>query len=328
MTRLPAYLAYHNESKRLGDIDPSQAMLRYLRDRYELNVEQTYWLAFLYAMTYNGASAFYLYNEFPDYENVDIGRMNRWWTSRGRDETNVQTDRRWVRSSNMFVPAVESYQKLLKGKTQDEYFQGIAHHETPEQRYDAVYKKTSELHSFGQFALFLYLEALDTVTPLELVPTDLNLSQAWSCRNGLVYAYGMDHHLSERETPTPLAAREDIAQAWTDLKSKLLPESNVWNVETTLCAYRKYMDGKRYIGYYLDRQAMEIAKMEAKVKDGVAWDVLWQYREETYLPSHLVEKVLKPNLFAAKGFHEAWKDQRWAYSKEITSWASTSLSVL
>ena len=318
MNRLPAYLAYHNESRRLGDIDPSQALLRYVANRFEINDEQRYWLAFLYGLTYNGASAFYLYNEWPDYENVDIGRMNRWWTSRGRQETACTTDRRWVRSSNQFVPAVESYQRMLKGRLQEEFFTNVANFDTPEKRYDAVLKATSQLYSFGQFALFLYLEAIDTVTNLSLVPTDLDLSKAWSCRNGLVYAYSMDRHLTDREMPTPLTAKEDVANAWADLRSRLQPESNVWNIETTLCAFRKYKDGKRYIGSYLDRQATEIAKMEANVPDGVAWDVLWDYRAETYEPNHLLEFKIEPHVFAKHGIPATWRAWRQRYSLEIT----------
>lgn len=321
MTRLPAYLAYHRESARIGDIDPSQAMLRYLANRYEINLEQRYWLAFLYSLTYNGASAFYLYHEWPDYENVDIGRMNRWWTARGRQETACQTDRRWVRSGNMFVPAVESYRRWLNGRTQEEHFALVASGATPEARYNRLYASASCLHSYGQFALFLYLEALDTVTPLNLVPTDLDLSKAWSCRNGLVYAYGMDQHLTERETPTPLSAKADVATAWADLRSKLQPESNVWNLETTLCAYRKFKDGKRYIGSYLDRQATEIAKMEDHVRVGVDWRVLWQYRAETYQPGDLVERVANK---LVKGIPTEWKAFRVLQTEIMTEGAMSA----
>lgn len=308
MTRLPAYLAYHRESARIGDIDPSQAMLRYIANRYEINDEQRYWLAFLYSLTYNGASAFYLYHEWPDFENVDIGRMNRWWVARGRQETACQTDRRWVRSANMFVPAVESYQQWLGGKTQAEHFAALAYEQTPEARYNRVYRSATALHSYGQFALFLYLEALDTVTPLNLVPTDLDLSKAWSCRNGLVYAYGLDHHLTERELPTPESAKADVATAWADVRHRI-SGSNVWNLETTLCAFRKFKDGKRYIGSYLDRQATEIQKMEQHVQVGVDWHVLWQYRAETYERTQLRERS---DLQLT-----AWKAQRLEYTQEI-----------
>ncbi len=111
--RLDQYLKYHRKSAEVGDIDPAHSMLLYVCERFELNTEQRYWLAFLYAMTYCGASVYYVYNEFPDFENLDRGRLERWWGGGGRDAIICQTDRRWCRSNNQFVDAVESYRRFI-----------------------------------------------------------------------------------------------------------------------------------------------------------------------------------------------------------------------
>lgn len=293
-SRIDQYLRYHRESAAAGDIDPSYAMLRYLCDRYELNTEQRYWLAWLYSMFYCGASAFYVYNEFPDFENVDVARMSRWWHERGgRDKVLAQTDRRWVRSSHQFVPAFESYREWLRGKTQADHFQWFTDTwADPKERYDMLYESASGLYSFGQFALFLYLEALHTVTPIDLMPTDLDLNKAWSCRNGLYYAYGRDDLVDDTATPIRPGSVLETASMWADLRNELNEletPPTVWQTETLLCAFRKWMRGKRYLGFYLDRQATEIAKLQDRVPDGVFWDVLWQYRRETYAPQWLVE---------------------------------------
>lgn len=324
--RLQEYLAYHQHSAAMGDIDPSYNMLSYVCERFELNTEQRYWLAFVYAMTYCGASTFYVYNEFPDYENVDIGRMNRWWVSRGRAEIICQTDRRWVRSSNLFVPAVESYRKWIGGKTQHEHFLDITHgFSSPEARYDKLYKSASSLFSFGQFALFLYLEALHTITPLDLAPTSLDLNKAWSCRYGLYYAYGLDEWITDTEEPIPAERKPHTDEVWANLRERLQavsPPPTVWQIETVLCAYRKFYRGKRYIGYYIDRQGLEIAKMEAQVKDGVAWEVLWQYRSEHYKGVDLAELS---HHRLAKGLLPAWKNSRAQSTLDIlrsVSWES------
>lgn len=312
-SRVHHYLKYHRESERIGDIDPSYEMLLYLVRRFELNLEQRYWLAWLYAMTYCGASAFYIYNEFPDYQHADANRMRRWWGERGRAEMIVQTDRRWVRSSNMFVPAFESYRALV-GQSQVKFFSRYDDCETPEERYDRLYRDVKGLHSFGQFALFLYLEALHTVTPTDLEPTDLDLDKAWSCRNGLYYAYGMDYLVEDKESRILDGAGRVTDSKWRDLLTRLrspaAPNADetfdgptVWEIETVLCAYRKWFRGKRYVGYYIDRQGGEIAKMEAKVPVGVCWDVLWQFREETYERTVLAEKY---GCMSSKGVDKAW----------------------
>lgn len=291
--RLAKYLAYHRESARIGDIDPSYKMLLYVCDRYELSQEQRYWLSWLYSMFYCGASAFYVYNEFPDYETVDVARMQRWWDDRGRANVIAQTDRRWVRSSSMFVPAFESYRRWMRGETQHDHFMNLTRiWKTPEDRYEAVYESATQLYSYGQFALFLYLEALHTVTPVDLCPTNLDLEKAWSCRFGLYYAYGMDHLIQDTACSIPHDAVDATSARWSELRetlSKLEEPPTVWQTETMLCAFRKFYRGKRYVGYYLDRQALEIAKMEMNVRDGVDWSVLWQYRAETYASEHRAE---------------------------------------
>lgn len=317
MTRLPAYLAYHRESRRIGDIDPAHAMLQYLVQRFELNPEQTLWLCFLYAMTYNGASVYYVYSEAPDYENVNIPRLDRWWYERGREETVFTTDRRWCRSRNQFVDAVASYQKWIGAGTQQEKFNRILTAQTPEGRYDQVYKEAASLYTMGRFSIFLYAEALAEVAGLDIIPTDLDLNQAWSCRGGLLHAYGLDEYQIDGEGPTPVEARPHVAAAWTDLRQQL-PEESVFSLETELCAFRKFKDGKRVIGSYVDRQGLEIAKMRSHVEHGVDWRVLEQYRQESFPADHLVENVESWDRLAKKGLPQSWKDQRFLYTFELT----------
>ena len=303
------YLRYHYRSQAVGDIDPSYQMLLYLCDRFELNTEQRYWLAFAYSLSYCGASTFYVYNEFPDFEQVNLDRMQRWWSNGGREKILCQTDRRWVRSSNLFVPAVRAYMNMIGEKTQEQYFESLVSHLTsPEARYDQVYRHAERLPSYGQFSLFLLTEAIHTITPLDLMPTTLDLNAAWSCRNGLCHAYDLPY-ITEREVlKIPEEGKADILECWNHLCAKLQPESTVWQIETTLCAYQKWMNRKRYIGYYLDRQAVEIAKMQLRTP-GVCWEVLWQYRDETYDHDYLVEKwhSLKQ---LGKGIPSNWKWQR------------------
>ena len=293
MSLLQEYHRYHKYSLDSGDIDPSHKMLAYICDVYELNTEQRYWLAFVYSLTYSGASTFYVYNEFPDFDRVDENRLMSWWFERGRDTIIMQTDRRWIRSSNLFVPTVMSYKDDIQ-TSQEEFFerliQGI---EDPEDAYDKVYQWANTLPNFGQFSLFLYLEALYTITDLRITPHDLDLDTAWSCRNGLVYAYDIMEYYTPNNTKMPENGRDRILECWEDLKRDMVPDQGtIWNLETTLCAYRKYKDNKsRYLGYYLDREAREIAKIQSK-DSGCCWGVLWDYRRETYESQHLIENYL------------------------------------
>lgn len=308
--RLAEFVIYHRLSDEIGDIDPQYPMLRYVCDRYELTMEQRYWLAFLTGATYCAPTVFYIYNEFPDYENVDVGRLERWWFSGGREATIFQTDRAWIRSRNQIIPMFESYRDLLNGRTQEEAFRS-AQQSTPEGTYDKAYKYFGKVKYFGRFGMFLWLEAVYVVTGFPMYPTTMpwEKSSSTSSRNGMAFALGYDDLLRKHGYGNAPLVEDDYAdiengfQATAMLLKELDPDArvDVWNVETTLCAYKKWRLGEedpsrrttahyRYPGYYLDRQHKEISQLEQEeATRGVDWSVLWDFREETLHKQNLKE---------------------------------------
>ena len=272
-------------SSRCRDIDPANDTLRYISNRFELNLEQRYWLAFLYACTYSPTTTYYIYNEFPDYENVDVNRLQKWWDSK-KQSLIFQTDRLRVKSSNQFVSAFVSYRELIGKGTQHEFFTALCTG-TTDTNYDNVYKKSQNIYTFGRFTLFIYMEMLNVLTNLPIEPTTLNLAEAESCRNGVAYAYNrfdlnthrQDMVLTKDELILLQGHFLDIMEIVQTLD---IEHKSIWNVETTLCAYKKHKLGKRYIGFYIDRAGIEIAKMQKAIPQGVDWTPLWEFRKETY----------------------------------------------
>lgn len=305
--RVREYLEYHAFSEKIKDIDPSYEMLLYLCNRFELNMEQRYWLAFLYSTCYNAATVFYIYNEFPDYLGVDVGRLERWWNAH-RHQLDFQTDCRWVRSSNLFVGMYMDYRSLC-GESQEETYQGLVNsgegvgnyaYYSP---YQNCYNYFSNIKYMGRFKLFLLLEAVHVVTGLGIEPDFFPLEEAQSSRNGLCFALGRDDLLTGHDYGRETLSSDELRwlqrrfDKLLELMRKKFPGTRVdiWNVETTLCAYKKFHRGKRYPGYYITRQAKEIAKMQLKVTQGVCWDVLWDFRRETYPMELLHEYTGKDN---------------------------------
>lgn len=287
MLRLAEYLDYHTQSAKAGDVDPANACLLYLCERFELNLEQRYWLAFLYATCYSSTTTFFMYNEFPDFENVDLGRLKRWWDA-NRARLIFQTDRRWCRSRNQFVDCVASYRALVGAGTQQEFWHGAI--------YSRAYEDAGRIYTFGRFTLFLYLEMLHTLTGLGIEPDTIDWANAESSRNGLCYAIGrddlMNHHTRQKLTSAQLIELDDAFDAVKHSVREVSPQcANLWNIETTLCAYKKFKLGKRYVGYYIERMRREIEQMQHSVREGVCWDVLWQFRRETYAPQFLKESA-------------------------------------
>lgn len=292
------YLEYHKQSSDAGDIDPAFDALVYLCDRFELNTEQRYWLAFLYGLCYSVPTVFYIYNEFPDFENVDVDRLQRWWDANGR-KCLFQTDRLRIKTQNLVVPTFVSYRSLIGKTTQQRAWEWSAGTNDPEQAYMAAYQHWSHIKNFGRFTMFNYLQAVNVLTGFNMEPDWLDLDNAESCRNGLAFAVErLDLMNHDNDRRLSMAERRWLQQALDKTAADAFAVSqprhkSLWSVETTLCAYKKYRRDQRWVGYYIDRMGVEIAKMQAAVPDGVCWDVLWQFRAETYKPTQLWEVTTK-----------------------------------
>lgn len=270
-------------------MDPAYPAMLYLADRFELNVEQRFWLAFLYAASYCAPTAWYTFNEFPDYAFVDLGRMERWWNA-NREKLYFQTDRRWTRSRNQFVGQVASYRAVVGG-SQEERFWSFRSGD-PATTYNNAYEHMRHVAQFGQFSMFLYLEAVHALTGFPMEPPSLSLREAQSSCNGLCYALGLDDLLRGHDygqATLPTAAYPALDEALSEVQA-LTGGDSLWPIETSLCAYKKVHRGKRYLGYYIDRQHDEIATLAAAVTTGVAWKVLWDFRAVHFQPLWLKER--------------------------------------
>lgn len=273
--KLMTYTEYHNLSMAAGDVDPSVACLEYIANRFELNMSQRYWLAFLYGTNYCATTTFLMYNEFPDFEGVNLNRLSKWWAAR-KSHLIFQTDRLRIKTGNQFIPTFVSYRNLTRGDAEG-YFSKSGN-------WQGCYDKITQIKNFGRFSAFNYLDVLNRITDTKWSPTYLNMIEAESCRNGLCYAIGKDEWVEKKLNKT-------MAQTLHNEFLRILKthRGNIYQIETTLCAYKKYRWGKRYVGFYIDRMRKEIEKMEANFPDGIAWETLWQFRKETYQKKYLLE---------------------------------------
>lgn len=305
MNRIAEYIQYHVDSSRALDIDPQVEAIRYLCERFELNLEQRYWLCFLFSTNYSVPTTYFMYNEFPDYQTVDVGRLQRWWT-KNRDKLIFQTDRAWIRSRNQFVDVFKSYQQWVQQWSNGENSQFLAVSRaigTSGDKFIAydIFRANFSVFQFGRFAMFLYSELLYNICG---VPIDVrfNLAEAESSRNGLVFALGVEQFLYTGRSGNTLTKE---ALSWLDYHLKYIAQQidklpinprhkTLWSIETTLCAYKKHkLNNKRWVGYYIERMRKEITKLEAltnkQAGGGISWRPLWEFRQETYQPQYLKE---------------------------------------
>ena len=186
----------------------------------------------------------------------------------------------------------KSYKKKIGGLKQQQVFNTFKSSISPYQTYEIAWSEMKDIYQFGRFSMFLYLEAVHVVTGFNMKPKSMDISDADSCRNGLAYAIGEERYLTGKNETLVKEGFKYMQKKFDLLVSEMEkddPQNNVWNIETTLCAYKKYRLGDRWVGYYLDRQANEIRCMQSKVVSGVDWSVLWDYRTETFQKEYLQE---------------------------------------
>ena len=285
--RREAFIRWYAWSLKYDDCDPAVWATNYINDRYEHNDEQKLWLCWLYGNTYYLPTAWVLMNEFPDYELATVDRMTQWNTTNYK-RLRYQTDTKWNKGH---LPTMfESYQKYIGNKTQREKIESL-YGNTEKDNFDNLWASVkSSLHKFGRYSTWFYLQHLKHTAGVRIDPTSLMLDDydgSRSHRNGLLYALGQEDSVDRKLTAVEYANLESQAKEILTETQRRFPELassiDYFTMETCLCSYKKIFREHhgRYLGYYLDRQAEEIIKVEGDGWYGIDWDVLWQSREET-----------------------------------------------
>lgn len=298
---------YYHWQLTTQDCDPALYMLNYIHKRMELNIEQRYWIAWLYANTYNVATTWIIWNEFPDFENVDQERLEK-WNAENYKKLIYETDNKWQKGH---LPAMfASYKKNVHEfgcRTQEEYFrETICIGGSEEENFDIAMKIIKkDFFKFGRYLAFFYLQTLRETCDLPVMPPDLLLKDdsSTSHRNGLFYAVAMDQ-MTEKGTPfdkeTQQYLDEEAKQILDEMRSEYPDvEVDYFTMETSLCSFKKMFRKKhgRYLGYYIDRQAENIRRCEVEHHwPGIEWSLLWDARKEVIIDELLGDKVVEKRM--------------------------------
>lgn len=306
--RIADYLKYHADSSRAMDIDIQVEAVEFLTRSLRLDSEQRLWLSFLFATTYCMATAWYIFTKIPRYNCGSVEQLEAWWRE-NRPRLIFQTDRRWLRSRNQWVAVVLSYRRFVRENDPREgrqmtalrnFTSGCA---KPQDAYERLVKH-AHIMNFGRFAMFLYSELLFHAG-INVLPV-LRLEEARSVRNGVVFALGIeDNAYTGREgreaTPQELSVLTDalnriVAEVQ---RQEILPRHrSLWSIETTLCAYKKWHLGKRYVGYYVERTIDECMRMK-RLNPTANWRPLDDFARHYYprTASRIAQHGFKPKGF-------------------------------
>jgi len=294
-----SFKVYSAAACKTWEIDPNYPMLNYLFRRYELSLSQELWWCWLYGVFYHPGSVFYVAQEFPEYEKVDIERL-RSWHERNWKQLRYNKDRKYEKGH--FVAMFESYRQLIGSQasgSQEAFFSKLLVAGKPKQSFRNVHKELMRLYRFGRYAVYIYTEALHRCTGMPILADNMFLKEAASPRAGLCIAIGKPDWAKG-----PLKAEQwaYLEAEATDLMTELRKEYpqvpiDPWLMESCFCAYKGFFARGRYLGYYLDRMADEILQMQSvDITSGIDWSVLWQFRKE-YMPWEYLGEYANPQRF-------------------------------
>ena len=286
--RYKGFEAFHIMGIRMDEIDPAAPMLKYIAKSLKLDRDQKFWLAYLYSTCYSAPTAYYMLVNLPRVQELTKTSILTWWINH-KDKLVFESDRARVKTQNQFCIMLMNYKSLVKD-SDGSFFDNICK-ETAAQNYERVYSYLKKnLYYFGRYSLFMYLETIYNLTDLQIWATGLNLKESLSSRNGLCFLLGLDSWVRRQSVKRENLNQEqyfylqDRLKELFDLLINKYPSvpTTYWNLETSLCAYKKLFFQTRYVGYYIDRQMEELIKMQKAVPIGADWNLLWRFRREHF----------------------------------------------
>lgn len=271
------------------DCDSALFLLNYIHKRMELNIEQRFWMAWLFGNTYQLATAWIIANEFPDFENVDLDRLTA-WNNENYKRLRYQSDQKWQKGHlpQMF----RSYRNnvLDKHKSQEEFFKSICNSEDPKVNFDNLFNFVAKnFFKFGRYSSWFYLQTLKETCGLNIEPRDLllNDNNTHTQRDGLCYAEALDEFVGDKELYKDKEFTKTLDKISFEIIDRVKSKNpelkcDMFLLETTLCAFKKTFRTRngRYLGYYLDRQFEDIMMVQKDDWPGIDWDLLWDGRNE------------------------------------------------
>jgi len=284
-------------------------MTNYLFDRFEHNTEQKLWIAWIYGTTYYFPTTWVIWNEFPDMELVGVERLKE-WNNENYKRLRYQTDTKWNKGH---LPAqFVSYKEWIGNRSQIEAFRPFLL-QNPNENFNKLWEEVkSKFHKFGRYSTWFYMQTLKQCCGLPLEPGSLMLedrSGSRSHRNGLCMAVDKPEWYDAKLTSKELKYLDDVSREILLEVKRDFPNTDYFDMETCLCSFKKLFRKKhgRYLGYYLDRQAEEIAQCERDGWEGIDWQPMWDARKETLNNILLTNKIndSKMELYIDNGILDA-----------------------
>ena len=280
MDKRTQYKIWQAETIANGENDPEFVTLPYIADKYKLSTYERHWLSYLFSACYDDTTAWAMFKLIKDQSEEGLEKF--WKTNKAR--LAFTTDRAKVKTFDKFVPMTLSYFQVMQNNPEKTF--NTLYGVTPYDTYDNVYKHLNQIYYVGRFTLFLFTEAIYQLTKFPMLASHIPFEDAQSSANGLCYLLDLEdwiikHGENRRLTKEQFKYLYKASAKLLEESQKEYPEVPItnWNMETFLCAYKKYFWKTRYKGFYLDRQLGSIRNAQLQFPELVNdWETFYEAR--------------------------------------------------
>jgi hypothetical protein len=224
-----------------------------------MSEEQTLWFCLIFGMTYQSEMAWVIYNQFPNFWDIDLEEMQRW------NVKNMELQK-YARDCKYNKGRITDQVSSLRGivgpsKSLKKFFEDLLE-DTPERSFSRTYSVVKEnFYKFGRMTTWLVCQTLYETANLPISPNNMLASDpsSWSVRSGLMYVYNQDHLIEAKDKGLRLSQKD---MEWVTFKEGELYNSSLeyldknqanifshYLLESHLCQYKKLMLGGDYAGH-------------------------------------------------------------------------------
>lgn len=245
-------------------------------DEEGLSEEERVWLAYLYGLSYSCTTAIRMLEVLPSTDKINMKLFRGFWRAE-KSTLWFNPDKKYIKNNDQVFPALKSIGRILE--EHDSLRDWVVNRS--EKGFHELYRGIQkEWDFFGPMGAYLFLDALYGLCPRLYVDPD---RLDWK-GSGKTVVEGMAHMIYKDEL---IESREFPLDKFNRLVDKLQSKTKQPKViiESTLCAFRKYFKGTRYLGYYADRLLEECTFVDSLKGVRYKPDV-WGLREKT-IPEEL-----------------------------------------
>ena len=250
--RMDEFVRYHIN----GDGECNTVVLAEWANRHSLDLQERFELAYFFSITYAVESAIIL---FENREKV-LGNINA-WVHENKRKIVFQSDRKYMRMKDSFEKCLEWF----KGhRNVDDFLNRVRSGQVID--LEIAINFIEGWTMFGRFSAFLFLEMFVNLIGAKIENTTIDWKHGNTATSGLLNLFGYDKAADAFDKTGQLAVpakkMDEYLKKLIRMIEKAGGSANVTEIETSLCAYRKFYKGSRYNGYYLDRMLEEVNAMK------------------------------------------------------------------